>query len=134
MYRMELKGWRLSSKISTYLLNVPNVPYGVERVVAYTDPLEADYSASLFLMYRMELKETPCLKVHGFLDGVPNVPYGVESDLSSQPFSCPAQVPNVPYGVESPDNPVDVSTAGWFLLYRMELKDLRADSFVSPYF
>ncbi len=57
---------------------------------------------SVFLMYRMELKE-------GFHD--------------RQAFR--GHVPNVPYGVESPETGKPEETKIWFLMYRMELKEGR---------
>ncbi len=65
----------------------------------------------LFLMYRMELKAVSAAKGRRRTARVPNVPYGVESWLVSGKVFLSAvigKVPNVPYGVESAPFPVPV--------------------------
>ncbi len=96
---MELKVtlWHLYPH--TLIMQVPNVPYGVESGVY-------DYQlfikrVFLFLMYRMELKAR-LLMDKGVLGVV--------------------LVPNVPYGVESPSPSLPSHRHCKFLMYRMELK------------
>ena len=98
MYRVELKG-RLSLAHPLLLVYVPNVPCGVESLLA---KLEGE--------------------TLGILADVPNVPCGVESSFSTF-LTFPAfPVPNVPCGVESRVLALFISLLAKFLMYRVELK------------
>ncbi len=74
-------------------------------------------------MYRVELKDTHEETHLACLTPVPNVPCGVESCGWASSFAMPAVVPNVPCGVERGNLPHPLQGRGWFLMYRVELKE-----------
>ena len=77
-------------------------------------------------MYRVELKDFIVeLAVKLLLVGVPNVPCGVESLLSPLRDLAVPLVPNVPCGVESSFSKRTPLGVSMFLMYRVELKEVK---------
>ena len=100
MYRVELKD---VEKVipEPYFHYVPNVPCGVERI----------------------LRISCCIAT----PPVPNVPCGVERHkISLYSLHLSLSVPNVPCGVERKGTAITLTIDHPFLMYRVELKGLKA--------
>ena len=97
---------------------VSNSPCGVERVLWLLCPL----SQVLFLIHRVELKDTFLHKYDNNSLSVSNSPCGVERSWVNQNLRNNIKVSNSPCGVERIIFPPNRFPSFTFLIHRVELK------------